>query len=165
MTGFPIALRFQVVLFPGTHVGRAALNRSNQIRDEIKAQGRVMALRPCGDETSASDLRFREMGFPRLGFQFPGQVVGDAKNQCLHGRIRITRSGLAQYRIRVLWLGSPHPPAAPDRHSRLRNWRESMSSSLPDLYETEPLRPLPENVSDDVIAKANAKDEALRAAK
>ena len=33
------------------------------------------------------------------------------------------------------------------------------------LHGVQPLRPLPENVSDAVIAKAKAKDEALRAAK
>lgn len=85
MTGFPIACRFQVFLFPRTHIGRPALNGAYQIRDEIKAGGGIVNLRTCGDEPPAGDFRFRQMGLLRLGIQLPGQVVGDAQNQYLHG--------------------------------------------------------------------------------
>lgn len=66
------------------HIGRAAVHGPYQIGDHFKTGGRLLPGNRCGDQTPADDFRFREMGFPRLGFQFLREFVRDTQHECLH---------------------------------------------------------------------------------
>ena len=84
MTVFPIICCFQVIFLPGTHIGGAALDRADQIRDQVNAGGRIVALRTGSEQPPAGDFRLREIGPFGLGIQLPGQIIGNSQNQCLH---------------------------------------------------------------------------------
>jgi hypothetical protein len=78
MMGFPIICRFQVFLFPPTHIGWPTFYRADQIYDQVETRSLCLTLRTRSDEPPADDFRFCKLGLLRLGIQFPSQVVWDA---------------------------------------------------------------------------------------